>query len=112
MFRKLLKKKIKDITVGEFLEIIGEKGVFYKDVTEECKFKPFCVGGSNDSKYGCNSTYYDLGIYHNGDLIFKLDCNSFKEKSIMPVKDWTSEREYKFHWLDNGTFMIVKKIEK
>ena len=110
---KLLKKKLKDLTVKQFLELKGESGSFYKDVTNECEFKPFCSGGSNDSRYGCDSNYYKLAIYHDGDLIFNLDCNSFKEKSIMPdKKSWTPDREYGFHWLDNGSFMIVKKEQR
>ena len=111
---KLMKMKLKDLTLKEFLSAFNEHWVCYTDITKECEFKSFCSGGSNDSKYGVDSTYWDLGIYYKNKLIFKLNINSFKEKSITEGSEYhivsSYEEGFMFHWLDNGSFMIVKKI--
>lgn len=113
---KLLDKKLKDATIHDLLKVLkikDGKGKLYIDITTDCVFEPHCVGGSNDSRYGIDATYYDLGIIYGGKLLFKLDANNFKKRSIMLTpKSWVQDAEsYKFHWLDNGSFMIVKIVD-
>ncbi len=110
---KLLKKKMSEITIKEFLQLTDKRGVYYEDITNKCVFKPHCVGGSNSKKYGINTTYYDLGIYYKNELLFKMNVSSFIEKSIMPeiFGENRHGEEFEFNWLDNGSFMIVKVIE-
>lgn len=108
-FKKILSKKLKDLTVKEILRLKDESGVYYKDVTDECEFKPFCRGGNGDYTYGPMTGYYAIGVYHDGDLIFKLDHSCFKDKSVLPVDCYNDDREYLFRWLVNGTFMVVRR---
>jgi len=117
--KKLMNKKLKDLTIKEVEEYLKNKenynfDVSYKNITDDCKFTPFCSGGSNDPKYGCNKIYYDLAIHYKKRLIFRLDINSFKNKSTYPKDNVLISEgiEYQFHWLDNGKFMIVKKYSK
>ena len=108
--KKLLSKKIKNLTVREFLKLKGEPGNFYKDITEECVFKTVSKGGSNCATYGVDDDYHCLAIYYKDELLFKLDASSFRDKSVWVIgPEYILGEEINFHWLDNGSFMIIKK---
>ncbi len=108
---KLLKKKMSEITIREFLHLTDKKGIFYEDITQECEFRPRYCGGSNDTRYGINTSYYNLGIFYENKVIFSLNASSFFERSIEPViiVENNNGESFEFHWLDNGAFMIVKE---